>query len=185
VLWRLHTVVNILHAVVNIFHAVVVNIHQAGATVEQPGGNASLPGRVSDFAVVDVTVHSIGGTGVDLRGVRSGITGSTISGIGCRGAVVHGGNATALEMGLNWARARIYLFLLSAFPIASFCRHSLSYLFVGILACAFSNSWEASPRFASMTMQLMLFGASRVDVDLLQTLSCLQATNNTISFFAQ
>ena len=76
---------------------------EAGGTVEQPGGNAQAPGRVSDLEVIGVTVHSIGGTGIDLRGVRSGVSNSVIYDIGCRGAVVHGGNATMLEPGNNWA----------------------------------------------------------------------------------
>ena len=76
---------------------------EAGNTVHQPGGNAQLPGLVLNVSVSGVTVHSIGGTGVDMRGRSSGIRDSVLRDIGCRAMVVHGGNATTLEPGHMWA----------------------------------------------------------------------------------
>lgn len=58
---------------------------------------------VSDVEVVGVTISDIGGTGVDMRGVRSGVRDSLLHDIGCRAAVVHGGNATALTPGHMYA----------------------------------------------------------------------------------
>ena len=76
---------------------------EAGHTVQQPGGNAQLPGGVSNVTVDSVTIHSIGGTGVDMRGHSSGIRNSDLHDIGCRAAVIHGGNATLLQPGNMFA----------------------------------------------------------------------------------
>ena len=76
---------------------------EAGNTVEQPGGNAQLPGSVTNVSVSNVTIHSIGGTGVDMRGHGSGIRDSVLHNIGCRAAVIHGGNATSLTRGNMFA----------------------------------------------------------------------------------
>lgn len=76
---------------------------EAGQTVEQPGGNAQQPGEVSDVVLRQLTVSHIGGTGIDMRGLRSGVTDSTIYDIGCRAVVVHGGNATLLLPGNSYA----------------------------------------------------------------------------------
>lgn len=76
---------------------------EAGHTVEQPGGNAQRPGSVVNVSVNNVTIHSIGGTGVDMRGHSSGIRDSDLHDIGCRAAVIHGGNATLLESGNMFA----------------------------------------------------------------------------------
>jgi hypothetical protein len=76
---------------------------EAGHTVEQPGGNAQLPGGITNVSVSSVTIHSIGGTGVDMRGRGSGIRDSVLHNIGCRAAVIHGGNATMLESGHMFA----------------------------------------------------------------------------------
>jgi hypothetical protein len=76
---------------------------EAGNTVHQPGGNAQLPGLVRNVTISGVHIHSIGGTGVDMRGRNSGIRDSNLHDIGCRGMVVHGGNATLLEPGHMFA----------------------------------------------------------------------------------
>ena len=59
--------------------------------------------RVENVTIEGVTVRSIGGTGVDMRGLHSGIKDSALFDIGCRAAVVHGGNATMLQPGHMFA----------------------------------------------------------------------------------
>ena len=81
-----------------ISHCKAVGV-EAGNTLEQPGGGpAQGPGLVHNVHVDGCTISGIGGTGIDIRGVGSGVKNSVIHDIGCRGAVVHGGNATQVRM---------------------------------------------------------------------------------------